>query len=174
VSQNNIVPSALADLITVIMKIGRKCPAVQGDILELMLLVSRIQACMAIDPGYVHAKRIIARLRHPLWDDLTPEEREVLRQAAEAIKRACKLNDADIPEDGSRSRRSVRFLRATSFRAGSRRRWARSFRRRSLPALRRRFRCCCDRSSLGLPLAALPPLRDGRCAASFTAMTRLS
>ncbi len=99
-SQNNIVPSALAELITTIMKIGRKCPEAGGDILELMLLVSRIQACIGIDPGYDHAKRVIARLRNPLWDDLTPDEREVLRQAAEAIKRACKLKDADIPEDG--------------------------------------------------------------------------
>lgn len=95
------VPSALVELITLVMKIGRKCPDAQGDILELMLLVSQIQAYVGIDHGYRHAKRVISRLRNPLWDDLTPEEREVLNHAAGAIKRACKLTDADIPDDGA-------------------------------------------------------------------------
>ncbi len=95
------VPSALAELITLVMKIGRKCPDAQGDILELMLLVSQIQAYVGIDHGYRHAKRVIARLRNPLWDDLTPEERDVLNHAAEAIKRACRLQEADIPDDGA-------------------------------------------------------------------------
>jgi hypothetical protein len=94
------VPSALAELITLVMKIGRKCPDAQGDILELMLLVSQIQAHVGIDHGYRHAKRVIARLRNPLWDDLTPEEREVLNHAAGAIKRACRLSEADIPDGG--------------------------------------------------------------------------
>lgn len=94
------VPSPLVELITLVMKIGRKCPDAQGDILELMLLVSQIQAYVGIDHGYRHAKRVIARLRNPLWDDLTPEERDVLNHAAGAIKRACKLTDADIPPDG--------------------------------------------------------------------------
>ncbi|CAA9304587.1 MAG: hypothetical protein AVDCRST_MAG90-26 [uncultured Microvirga sp.] len=94
------VPSALTELITLVMKIGRKCPEAQGDILELMLLVSQIQAHVGIDHGYRHAKRVIARLRNPLWDDLTPDEREVLNHAAGAIKRACRLSEADIPDGG--------------------------------------------------------------------------
>lgn len=98
---NPQVPSALVELITLVMKIGRKCPDAQGDILELMLLVSQIQAYVGIDHGYRHAKRVIARLRNPLWDDLTPEERDVLAHAAVAIKRACKLSEADIPDDGA-------------------------------------------------------------------------
>lgn len=93
------VPSALAELITLVMKIGRKCPDAQGDILEVMLLVSQIQAHVGVDHGYRHAKRVIARLRNPLWDDLTPEERDVLGQAAAAIKRACGLAEADIPDE---------------------------------------------------------------------------
>jgi hypothetical protein len=66
--------SPLTQLITLVMRIGRKCPEVQGDMLEIMLLVSQIQAHVGIDHGYRHARRVIARLRHPLWDDLTPEE----------------------------------------------------------------------------------------------------
>ena len=63
-----------------------------------MLLVSQIQAFVGVDHGYRHAKRVIARLRNPLWDDLTPEERDVLGAAAAAIKRACGLSEADIPD----------------------------------------------------------------------------
>jgi hypothetical protein len=106
---SNLIPSALAELITLIMKIGRKCPDAQSDILELMLLVSQIQAYVGIDHGYRHAKRVIARLRNPLWDDLTPEEREVLNQAAEAIKRACKLKDSEI-SNGADSEPSPRYM----------------------------------------------------------------
>jgi len=58
---------------------------VQGDILEIMLLVSQIQAHVGIDHGYRHARRVIARLRNPHWDDLTPEKLAVLHQAANAI-----------------------------------------------------------------------------------------
>jgi hypothetical protein len=47
------------------MRIGRKCPEVQGDILEIMLLVSQIQAHVGIDHGYRHAHRMIARVRNP-------------------------------------------------------------------------------------------------------------
>jgi hypothetical protein len=92
--------SPLTQLITLVMRIGRKCPEVQGDILEIMLLVSQIQAHVGIDHGYRHARRVIARLRHPLWDDLTPEELAVLGEAANAIQRACKLTDGDIDEPG--------------------------------------------------------------------------
>jgi len=108
VSGSPQVPSALAELITLVMKIGRKCPDAQGDILELMLLVSQIQASVGVDHGYRHAKRVIARLRNPLWDDLTPEEREVLNQAAGAIKRACRLTEADIP-DGTKEELPPRY-----------------------------------------------------------------
>src|SRR5918993_999456 len=58
------------------------------------------QAHVGIDHGYRHARRVIARLRHPLWDDLTPEELAVLGEAANAIQRACKLTDGDIDEPG--------------------------------------------------------------------------
>jgi hypothetical protein len=91
VPSGNLVSAALAELITIVMKVGRKCPAAQGDILELMLLVSQIEAYAGIDHGYRHGKHVIARLRHPMWSELTPEDREVLNQAADAIERACKL-----------------------------------------------------------------------------------
>jgi len=94
--------SPLGQLITLVMRIGRKCPDVQGDILEIMLLVSQIQAHVGIDHGYRHARRVIARLRNPLWDELTPEELAVLQAAANAIQRACKLDDSEIGEpDGA-------------------------------------------------------------------------
>ena len=94
--------SPLTQLITLVMRIGRKCPDAQGDILEIMLLVSQIQAHVGIDHGYRHARRVIARLRNPLWNDLTPDELAVLGEAAGAIQRACKLTDGDLdePDDG--------------------------------------------------------------------------
>jgi hypothetical protein len=57
--------SPLTQLIALVMRIGRKCPEVQGDILEIMLLVSQIQAHVGIDHGYRHARRVIARVRNP-------------------------------------------------------------------------------------------------------------
>ena len=91
--------SPLTEQVTLVMRIGRKCPDVQGDILEVMLLVSQIQAHVGIDHGYRHARRVVARLRNPLWDDLTPEELGVLQEAADAIQRACKLGDDEV-DDG--------------------------------------------------------------------------
>jgi hypothetical protein len=89
----------LSELITRVMRIGRKCPDASSDVLEIMLLVSQIQAHVGVDHGYRHARRVIARLRHPLWDDLTEDELAVLNRAAGAIQRACKLDDAEIPDD---------------------------------------------------------------------------
>jgi uncharacterized protein YjiS (DUF1127 family) len=85
--------SPLTELVTRVMRIGRRCPEATEDILEIMLLVSQIQAQTVLDHGYRHAHRVIARLRHPLWDDLTVEERGVLHLAADAIQRACRLDD---------------------------------------------------------------------------------
>ncbi len=90
--------SPLTELVTLVMRIGRKCPDVQGDILEVMLLVSQIQAHVGIDHGYRHARRVVARLRNPLWDELTPEELGVLGEAADAIQRACKLTDDEVDD----------------------------------------------------------------------------
>src|SRR5215210_2773881 len=78
-----------------------------------MLLVSQIQAYVGVDHGYRHARRVIARLRHPLWDDLTPEERNVLNQAAAAIKRACHLKEDEIKLDEIAAENDASPARAT-------------------------------------------------------------
>jgi hypothetical protein len=80
------------------MRIVRTCPDATSDVLELILLVSQIEALTNVDHGYRHARRVIARLRNPLWD-MSPEQRETLRRAGEAIKAACRLEEHDIPSD---------------------------------------------------------------------------
>ena len=74
------------------------CPGASNDILEVMLLVSRIQALTSIDPGYRHAKSVVHRLRHPLWDELSEGDRERLHGAADAIVRACRLREEDVKD----------------------------------------------------------------------------
>lgn len=91
-------PSPTSELIVRVMRIVRTCPEATDDVLELILLVGQIEAATHVDPGYRHARRVIARLRHPLWD-LPPEGRETLRRAGEAIREACRLDEAEIPDD---------------------------------------------------------------------------
>ena len=100
-------------MITRVLRIGRRCPEASDDILEIMLLVSQIQAYVGIDHGYKHARRVIARLRHPLWDDLTPEERAVLNQAAAAIKRACHLDEDELAQDEVAAEQEASLTRET-------------------------------------------------------------
>jgi hypothetical protein len=104
-------PSPIAELVTLVLRLGRKCPDAHGDVLELMLLASRIQAFMEVDHDYRHARLVVARLRSSPWDDLTAEERELLARAADAIARACKLGDNSTAEchsaDGKVARRLI-------------------------------------------------------------------
>ena len=92
----NVSPTS--ELIVRVMRIVRTCPDATEDVLELILLVSQIEALTQVDQGYRHARRVIARLRHPLWD-MAPEQREALRRAGEAIKAACRLDERDIPKN---------------------------------------------------------------------------
>ncbi|ACA20500.1 conserved hypothetical protein [Methylobacterium sp. 4-46] len=85
-------------LIARLMRIVRTCPEATADVLELVLLVSQIEALTAVDRDYRDAKRVIARLRHPLWD-MAPDQRAVLRRAADTIREVCGLAEADIPPD---------------------------------------------------------------------------
>ncbi|HVL71211.1 MAG TPA: hypothetical protein VM434_04910 [Beijerinckiaceae bacterium] len=103
-------PSPIAELVTLVLKLGRKCPDAHGDVLELMLLASRIQAFMEVDHGYRHARHVVARLREPPWDDLTPEDRELLARAADAIARACKLGEEPKPEAPPADGKAARTL----------------------------------------------------------------
>lgn len=90
--------SPATELIARVMRIVRTCPEATNDVLELVLLTSQIEALTNVDRGYRDARRVIARLRNPLWD-LSPSQRESLHTAAEAIRAACSLDEDEIPED---------------------------------------------------------------------------
>lgn len=90
--------SPATELIARVMRIVRTCPEATNDVLELILLTSQIEALTNVDRGYRDARRVIARLRNPLWD-LSPDQRDTLRVAAESIRVACRLDEDDIPED---------------------------------------------------------------------------
>lgn len=79
-----------------ILRIVRACPDAASEILELITLVSQVEAATAVDPHYRDARRVIARLRAPLWE-MGPTDRETLRAAAETIRKVCRLKEADIP-----------------------------------------------------------------------------
>ncbi|MGX5775200.1 hypothetical protein [Methylorubrum zatmanii] len=88
--------SPTQELIARLMRIVRACPEAANEVLELMFLVSQIEASTTIDRDYRDARRVISRLRAPLWD-MGPSDRGTLLKAAETIRRACDLADTDIP-----------------------------------------------------------------------------
>ncbi len=90
--------SPATELIARVMRIVRTCPDATNDVLELILLTSQIEALTNVDRGYRDARRVIARLRNPLWD-LSPNQRQSLHTAAEAIRTACRLDEDEIPAD---------------------------------------------------------------------------
>lgn len=108
--------SPTQELIARVLRIVRSSPDAAADVLELMFLASQIEAATTIDREYRDARRIVSRLRHPLWD-LGPTERETLLRAAEAIRKACDLSEADIPSspiaDLGERERIERHLKAT-------------------------------------------------------------
>ncbi|MGU3542817.1 hypothetical protein [Methylobacterium sp. A52T] len=84
------------ELMARIMRIVRSCPEAASEVLELMFLVSQIEAATAVDRDYRDAKRVISRLRNPLWE-MGPTDREKLLAAAETIRRVCRLAEDEIP-----------------------------------------------------------------------------
>lgn len=88
--------SPTQELIARVLRIVRASPQAAADVLELTFLASQIEAATTIDREYRDARRVISRLRHPLWE-LGPAERACLLRAAEAIREACDLSEADIP-----------------------------------------------------------------------------
>ncbi len=88
--------SPTQELIARVMRIVRVCPEAASEVLELMFLVSQIEASTTVDRDYRDARRVISRLRAPLWD-MGPADRDALLKAAETIRRACALSEADIP-----------------------------------------------------------------------------
>ena len=56
------------ELMARLMRIVRSCPDAASEVLELMFLVSQIEAATTIDRDYRDAKRVISRLRNPLWE----------------------------------------------------------------------------------------------------------
>ncbi|MEA1832448.1 hypothetical protein U8607_10155 [Methylobacterium durans] len=88
--------SPTQELISRVMRIVRICPDAAAEVLELMFLVSQIEALTTVDREYRDARRVISRLRNPLWD-LSPAERETLLRAAETIRKACRLKESEIP-----------------------------------------------------------------------------
>jgi hypothetical protein len=84
------------ELMARIMRIVRTCPEAASEVLELMFLVSQIEAATTVDRGYRDARRVISRLRNPLWE-MGPTDREKLLSAAEAIRRVCRLAEDEIP-----------------------------------------------------------------------------
>ncbi|MEG9528851.1 MAG: hypothetical protein MIL41_24285 [Hyphomicrobiales bacterium] len=94
VPKSKLSPSQ--ELMARIMRIVRTCPEAASEVLELMFLVSQIEAATNVDREYRDAKRVISRLRNPLWE-MGPTDREKLLSAAEAIRRACRLAEDEIP-----------------------------------------------------------------------------
>ncbi|MCJ2088705.1 hypothetical protein MKK88_22385 [Methylobacterium sp. E-005] len=110
-SRSKLSPSQ--ELMARIMRIVRTCPEAAGEMLELMFLVSQIEAATSVDREYRDAKRVISRLRNPLWD-MGPADREKLLSAAEAIRRVCRLAEDEIPsapiaDAGERARVEARL-----------------------------------------------------------------
>ena len=88
--------SPTQELIARVMRIVRACPEAANEVLELMFLVSQIEAATTVDREYRDARRVISRLRAPLWD-MGPADRDTLLKAAETIRRVCDLPDKEIP-----------------------------------------------------------------------------
>ncbi|MDP4023630.1 hypothetical protein Q8W71_13405 [Methylobacterium sp. NEAU 140] len=104
------------ELMARIMRIVRICPQAASEVLELTFLVSQVEAATAVDREYRDARRVIARLRNPLWE-MGPADRESLLAAAETIRRVCRLADDDIPpspiaDAGERARVEERLAAA--------------------------------------------------------------
>ena len=113
------------ELMARIMRIVRTCPDAASEVLELMFLVSQIEAATGVDREYRDAKRVISRLRNPLWE-MGPSDREKLLAAAETIRRVCRLAEAQIPAGADRRCRGAR-----AGRGAARRRPGRGVRRRA-------------------------------------------
>lgn len=88
--------SPTQELIARVLRIVRASPDAATEMLELMFLVSQIEALTTVDREYRDARRVISRLRNPLWD-MGPADREQLLKAAETIRKACNLKEKDIP-----------------------------------------------------------------------------
>lgn len=88
--------SPTQELIARVLRIVRASPQAASEVLELMFLVSQIEALTSVDREYRDARRVISRLRNPLWD-MGPADRETLLRAAETIRKACNLKEKDIP-----------------------------------------------------------------------------
>lgn len=88
--------SPTQELIARVLRIVRSSPDAASEVLELMFLVSQIEALTSVDREYRDARRVISRLRNPLWD-MGPTDREQLLKAAETIRKACGLKEKDIP-----------------------------------------------------------------------------
>lgn len=106
------------ELMARILRIVRACPDAASEVLELITLVSQVEAATAVDPRYRDARRVIARLRNPLWD-MGPADRENLLRAAETIRRVCRLEEEEIPispiaDTGERARVAERLAAALS------------------------------------------------------------
>ncbi|WP_375465272.1 hypothetical protein [uncultured Methylobacterium sp.] len=104
------------ELTSRVMRIVRTCPNAASEVLELMFLVSQIEAATQVDREYRDARRVISRLRNPLWE-MGPGDRDTLLQAAETIRRVCRLAEADIPvtpisDAGERARIEQRLAAA--------------------------------------------------------------
>lgn len=95
-SESRPTRSPTQELIARVLRIVRSSPEAASDVLELMFLVSQIEALTSVDREYRDARRVISRLRHPLWE-MSPTDREHLLKAAEAIRKACDLTEKDIP-----------------------------------------------------------------------------
>ncbi|AWN35568.1 hypothetical protein [Methylobacterium radiodurans] len=105
--------SPTQELTNRLMRVVRTCPQAAAEVLELVYLASRIEAATEVDHAYRDARRVISRLRNPLWE-MGPSDREALRTAAETIRRVCRIAEADIPvtptaDAGERARVEARL-----------------------------------------------------------------
>ena len=104
------------ELISRVLRLVRVCPEAASEMLELMFLVSQIEAATTVDREYRDARRVVSRLRNPLWE-MGPQDRAALLVAAETIRRVCRLTEADIPgtpiaDAGERARVEARLAQA--------------------------------------------------------------
>lgn len=105
--------SPTQELTSRLMRVVRTCPQAASEVLELVYLASRIEAATQVDREYRDARRVISRLRNPLWD-MGPADRDALLNAAETIRRVCRIDEADIPvvpiaDTGERTRVEARL-----------------------------------------------------------------
>ena len=115
VPKSKLSPSQ--ELMARLMRIVRTCPEAASEVLELMFLVSQIEAATDVDREYRDAKRVISRLRNPLWEMGPHRPGEAARRRRDdppglPPRRGRDSRHADSPMPGERARVEARLAAA--------------------------------------------------------------